>query len=259
MSFGTILFAMPHFFFGRYEIGIAGSIIEEECQDDRVSIQDCSSSNTAAYAIFILSSIIIGIAAAPIYTLGTAFIDEIVFPKYVALHIGAYGVTVIVGPLIGYGIGSAFLSTYVDPWLTTTLTPSDPAWVGAWWIPFLLFGILLILVSTPFFMYPRYLHDSHLVQQERAKEMARIYSNKYSSNENSITTAVKLFPVEIKRLILNPSYVFMTLGFSVVSLFLQGVLTFAPKFYEVQFNLTAATAGIIVGIVAIPGGCELYK
>ena len=240
----------------RYNVGDAGATLEEECLDSRISNNECSNANTAAYAVFLLSSIIIGIAATPTYTLGMVYLDEIIFPKYVALHLGVFAMTLVCGPLIGYGLGSAFLGTYVDPWLETTLTPSDPAWVGAWWIPYLVFALIMWCLSIPFLMFPRYLPDSYLVKQERMKEMARAYSNKYD-NENSLATSAKMFPIQLKRLLCNPSYAFITLGFSIVSLFLQGVITFAPKFYEVQFDLTSATAGIIVGAIAIPGGCTL--
>lgn len=205
--------------------------------------------------MFLLSSIVIGIAATPTYTLGMAYLDEIVHPKYVALHIGVFAMTLVCGPLIGYGLGSAFLGVYVDPWSETTLTPSDPAWVGAWWIPYMLFACIMWCLSIPFLMFPRYLPDSYLVKQERLKEMARSYSDT-NKDDKGLTKSVKLFPIQLKRLLCNPSFAFITVGFSIVSLFLQGVITFAPQFYEVQFNLTAATAGIIVGAIAIPGGCE---
>ena len=48
-------------------------------------------------------------------------------------------------------------------------------------------------------MFPRYLPDSYLVPQERAKEMAKVYSSDYV-NENNLTIVVKMFPVHIKRL-----------------------------------------------------------
>ena len=258
MSFGAALFAMPQFFFGRY-VPVDGDLLQEECLDERSFnlTKTCDSSNHAAYAIFLVSSAIIGIAATPISTLGTAYIDEIVFPRYVSLHIGAYGMLFVIGPLVGYAIGSGFLSLYVDLWLPTTLTPVDPAWVGAWWIPFLLFAVLLILLSMMFLMFPRYLPDSYLVQQERAKEMAKIYPSKYAS-EDSLTITAKMFPVHIKRLLCNPSFMLMSLGFSATYLFLEGFILFAPKFVEIQYKLTAFIAGIVVGAIAIPGGGKPY-
>lgn len=36
------------------------------------------------------------------------------------------------------------------------LTPKDPRWIGAWWIGFLLFGILFFLVAAITATFPRY-------------------------------------------------------------------------------------------------------
>jgi hypothetical protein len=35
------------------------------------------------------------------------------------------------------------------------MEPKDPRWIGAWWIGFLLFGILAIIVAIPLAFYPR--------------------------------------------------------------------------------------------------------
>ena len=56
----------------------------------------------------------------------------------------------------------------------------------------------------------KYLSDSGYIE-ERAKEMAKVYSSEYV-NKNNLTVVVKMFPVHIKRLVLNP--LFMLLQFS---------------------------------------------
>ena len=140
------------------------------------------------------------------------------------------------------------------------LTEDDPAWVGAWWIPFILSSIITALLSIPFFMFPRWLPDSHLVKKERAKEMARIYPSKYA-NEDSLTIVVKMFPVQILRLLTNVPFVFSTLGVSAFYIFAQGLSSFTPKYIESQFNLRASTAGLLTGGIAIPSAskyCRLY-
>ena len=252
MGIGAFIFASPQFFFGRYEVGSNNDLRLEQCLDNQNYTSDCNPGNYGAYSLFILSNIIMGIAVTPLYTLGTAYIDDIVFPKYVTLHIGAFGTTLIAAPLIGYGFGSAFLKIYVDPWKSTSLTEEDPAWVGAWWIPFVLCGIFLLLLSIPLLMFPRYLPDSYLVRQERSKEMARIYSSKYA-NEDSLTIIAKMFPIHIKRLLLNSSFMLMALGFAVTYIPIQGIISFAPKFYETQYKFTASTAGLVAGGVSLPG------
>ena len=38
------------------------------------------------------------------------------------------------GPAVGFGLGSACLSVYIDPTVTPVITKKDPRWLGAWWL-----------------------------------------------------------------------------------------------------------------------------
>ena len=40
----------------------------------------------------------------------------------------------MVGPTMGYTLARVFLSLNAKVTETTTLKPSDPAWIGAWWL-----------------------------------------------------------------------------------------------------------------------------
>ena len=250
MAFGSFLFASPQFLFGNYSVGSSLNYSFEGCSDHRNFTSGCSPSDNAAYAIFIISNMIIAIGAAPLFTVAQAYLDEIVLPKYISVHIGVYHSMSVVGPAFGYAIGSSVLSVYVDPWIDTNLTTSNPAWVGAWWLSFVIAGIMALLLAIPFLMFPRYLSDSYLVQQERAKEMAKIYPSKYA-NEDSLTITVKMFPIHIKRLLLNPSFMFASFGVASLFVMLSGLVSFAPKYVETQFQLTATFAGLLGGGVGI--------
>ena len=254
LSFGCFIFALPQFLFGEYGRGSLSSLYEV-CVDNRSFIEDCSPSDAGAYTMFVIGNIFIAIGAAPLFTVGQAYLDEIVLPKYLSVHIGVYHTMSVLGPAFGYLVGSSLLSVYVDPWVDTTLSPEDPAWVGAWWLSFILAGIMCLFLAVPFLMFPRYLPDSATVRKERAKEMAKIYSKKYA-NEDTLTVTVKMFPVHIKRLLLNPS--FMLSAFGVASLFvmISGLVSFAPKYLETQFKLTATLAGLLAGGIGITSASE---
>ena len=258
LAFGSFLFSLPHFILqvDEYSSDNDGAL-HQYCSNNAnsSSTEDCSNVNAIAYTIFIISNIILGIASSPIYTIGISYLDEIAFPRYVSLHIGMVSTTLIVGPVVAFGLGSIFLSIYVNPLTDTSLTTSDPAWVGAWWMPFLLTSFCLFILAVPFLMFPRYLPDSPQVWKERAKEMAKIYSEKYA-NENSTSIVFKMFPIHIKRLIRNPSFMFAVFGLCSLYIFLQGVISFGPKYYEVQFRSTASTSTLLVGGTTIPGASQ---
>ena len=50
----------------------------------------------------------------------------------------------------------------------------------------------------------------------------------------------------------NASFMLASFGLATIHIFTQGVISFAPKYLENQFYLTASTAGFVTGAVAIP-------
>ena len=250
VGIGALVFASPQFLFGKYKAGLTSGMKLELCQDERNISQECTISNDLAYSTYVLGNVIVGVGAAPLYTVGVAYIDELVFPKYVPIHFGVFQMVSVLGPAFGYGVGSAFLSVYVDPFEETMLTTTDPSWVGAWWIPFVFIACCSFALATPFLMFPKWLPDSHLVRKERVKEMAMIYEKKYL-NEDSLTIVVKMFPVHIKRLLTNLPFVFHTMSLSFLFILVSGIVSFAPKFFQNQFQLTATFAGLLSGGLGI--------
>ncbi len=122
---------------------------------------------------------------------------------------------------------------YVDPWHSTTLEPSDPGWVGAWWLCFLFAGTVCILLSTPFFLFPWLLPDSHLVKQARQEELAKVYHSKYGDKEDAdFATEVKTLPTHIKSLCTHPVWVMITMAFTFTMLVISGIGAFIPKYCE---------------------------
>lgn len=253
-SLGAFVFSLPQFLFGRYEAG--NNVTFELCHSGE-DFTDCSPANNFALAFFFFGNILIGVGAAPLFTVGTSYLDDIVHPKYVTIHLGIFYTFSVVGPAIGYGLGGVFLSIYVDPWYTTDLELSDPRWVGAWWICFLFCAVVSWLFAIPFLMFPRLLPDSHIVKKERNKEMAQKYEgNDGSRDEVDLATKVKSFPHHLKQVVLTPSWIFITIAYCFSSLVVSGVASFAPKYLESQFGLTASRASLIAGSVG--KNCNLY-
>lgn len=228
--------------------------------DNRTVTLDCEASgNDAALSIFILSSILLSASSAILYTLTVIYIDEIVFPRYVPLHIGTFYAFQVIGPAFGFLIGSSCLSIYVDPWVDTVLTEADPAWVGAWWIPFIIVAVSAFLLAIPFLMFPKWLPDSYLVQEERKKLMAKVYTNDKVQQGAGVIVFLKTFVVRIWRLCTNVSFMCASFGLAVVYILTQGVISFAPKFLENQFYLSSSVAGFVTGAVAIPAAGKLVN
>lgn len=243
---GAFTYAFPQFVFGSYKIGSNENLRLESCDASHESNDLCDPANYVAFVLFVVGDFLIGVGAAPLFTVGVSFIDDIVHPKYVPIHMGIFFVTAIIGPAVGYGLGGAFLSIYVDPWKVPTVGQKDPGWVGAWWLCFIVGGCLSFLLSIPFFMFPRTLHDTHHVTEERKKEMAQNYSSKYS-NEQSLTVQLKAFPAHFKKLFESVTWVLTTAAVALLFFSLDGMINFGPKYLEFQFRLTSSSASLIMG------------
>ena len=80
----------------------------------------------------------------------------------------------LVGPTLGFLLGSACLGTYVYPGMEVPavkrrrcellfsvqvdFNEKDPRWVGAWWIGFPVIAALLLLFSFPLIFFPEVFH-----------------------------------------------------------------------------------------------------
>ena len=249
LGIGAVVMASPQFFFGTYKHS-GGSKTYETCNAVESIDDDCTSANIGAYVILLFGQILIGIGSTALYTVGIAYLDEIIFPKFISLHIGTVLVCAVIGPGFGFVLGSLFLSIYVDPWVDTDLETTDVNWVGAWWIAPVFMGILSLVLSVLFLMYPKWLPDSHLIKSERSKEMVKVFSSKFV-DEDPLTLAVKEFPIHIKQLLTNPSFMSTTFALAMIFVVKDSVVTFGPKYIESMFRVTATVAGLLAGGIGI--------
>lgn len=255
-ALGSLVFATPQFFFGAPPGGKHGDNLEA-CLQDTQPLQSCTSGNTGAYVLFILGTSLIGVGAAPLFTIGTSFIDDIVHPAHSSVHLGVFYMLSVVGPALGFGLGSAFLSIYVNPLEATNLTESDQDWLGAWWLCFIFSCVVSLSIAVPFFLFPRLLPDSHLVRLARKKEMAKcsvVAGGGDQSDGGGGVATLRSMPTHLKQVVTNLPWIFVTCTISASLIVLSGLVTFAPKYLQSQFKLTASLASVIAGAVAIPCG-----
>ena len=251
LGIGALLYASPQFITGAYDVGKDANLTLEECRDESDFSPECTESDNI-YFLFILSIIVLSVGAAPLYTIGVSYIDDIVHPKRAPIWLGIFYTLGVVGPAIGFGIGGAFLTIYVDPWKETTLEESDPGWVGAWWIGYVICGIISILISVLFFMFPEKYPDTDFIQEERIKQMSIKRKRKISKEDLNIKFHIKELPRQLVNLLVNVPFMCVTIAFSFQALVISGLVSFAPKYIETQFGLSASVGSLISGAVAIP-------
>ncbi|XP_076683347.1 organic anion transporting polypeptide 74D [Andrena cerasifolii] len=190
---------------------------------------------TVVLAIFFVSLLGVGMGQTAVYTLGIPYIDDNVAsresPLYFAITIGVR----ILGPALGFILGSLCTMIYADLSANPQITPTDPRWVGAWWLGLVLISAMLMLVSIGMFAFPTRLPASRTPPKR----------------PDSKKPSLRDFPKAVKRLLKNDILMFRTASSVLHILPIAGLYTFLPKYLESQFRLPAHHANMISGVGGI--------
>ncbi|CAB3375266.1 Hypothetical predicted protein [Cloeon dipterum] len=219
-----------------------------ESEETRDSQRLHSKITAVVLAILFVSLLGVGMGQTAVYTLGIPYIDDNVAsresPLYFAITIGVR----ILGPALGFILGSLCTRLYADLSVDPPVTPNDPRWVGAWWLGLVLVGALLMLASAAMAMFPRRLRSARRPPQSVAAisgptAPAQPEQKKYPS--------LRDFPKAVKRLLRNDILMFRTASSVLHILPIAGLYTFLPKYLESQFRLAAHTANMVSGVGGI--------
>jgi len=81
-----------------------------------------------------------------------------------------------VGPAIGFLLGFACLSLYIDPKLHPVITNKDPRWLGAWWLGWIILGVTMGTFAILIAMFPRNLPT---LEESRKDTSKQVTNNEY--------------------------------------------------------------------------------
>ena len=247
-------------------------------------IKDASKSSALPIFIFMLAQLFIGSGGSPLFTLGTAYIDDHVKRDAASVYIGVMYAMVAFGPVLGFLLGAYMLKVYVDTFTMDTskltIDSSSRHWIGMWWGGFLIIGVLLLIVALPFFAFPKTMKKEkrkvYLDEKYRKQEQAAAANNKEKSSGNSSSKAgsasadksedlrqkdenygknLSDLPRCIWKLITNWIFLVSCLAACCELVIVSGFIVFLPKYLETQFNLSKSEASMLTGGTAIPGAC----
>ncbi|NXA32040.1 SO4C1 protein, partial [Eudromia elegans] len=260
LGLGSLIFALPHFSSGKYHYGAK---LEDTCQIPGTTSANstCSASTKSPLSnylyVFILAQLLLGVGGTPLYTLGTAFIDDSVPKHKSSLYIGIGYAMSLLGPAVGYVLGGQLLNIYIDIEIPERqdiymkLDHDDPRWLGAWWIAFLACFFAIWLLIIPFSCFPKHLPGTAKIQAEKVSETHNDGSEALVKIKN-IGKSFKDFPVALMILLKNPVLMSLIIASSSEALIATGFATFLPKFIENQFGQTSSFSATLGGLVLIP-------
>ncbi|XP_029392424.1 solute carrier organic anion transporter family member 4A1 isoform X2 [Mus pahari] len=257
LGVGSLVFALPHFAAGRYEVEMDDELGTGLCltNQSRVECKDSASGLSSYRLIFMLGQLLHGVGATPLYTLGVTYLDENVKSSYSPIYIAIFYTAAILGPAAGYLIGGTMLNVYTEVGQRTELTTDSPLWVGAWWIGFLGTGIAAFLIAIPILGYPQQLPGSQRYVVMRAAETQQLKDHSRGAVGNpAFGKTVRDLPLSIWLLLRNPTFILLCLAGATEATLIAGMSTFGPKFFEAQFSLSASEAATLFGYLVVPAG-----
>jgi solute carrier organic anion transporter family, member 3A len=188
-ALGSFIYALPHFISDTYttneQLMTNETKIEKLCSMETPPIVPISSpisqsdtidsilrpfvidaecllkpSSYGYFTLLVIANILIGSSSAPLYTLGTTYIDNHVTKENSSIYLAFIYSMLAFGPVIGYLAGAGFLQIYVDALnfnlnFNLNLNLSDLNWIGAWYVGFIIFGVFIFIISFFFFFFPR--------------------------------------------------------------------------------------------------------
>ncbi|XP_033121679.1 solute carrier organic anion transporter family member 2A1-like isoform X4 [Anneissia japonica] len=276
---GLFLLAVPHFIANSVEYSSNDNDTDEStkhnnelCSLGDVTEDRCASGGSTVeqpLSVFwlVIGQILVGFEA-PILPLAITYLDDSTVDSTTSsIYIAGIYITMGVGPFVGFFMSFQCLSLYVDfdrvHGENIPTDPTDPRWIGAWWLGFVLVSVLVLVLSVPLFFFPRNLKkyecaccggSSKNKDAEEEFNIADVYKTDFfKDKQNGILASLKGFVVAMKRILVNPTLMFLTIAVSCDFAIIAGFMFFVAKYIENQFAVTAAVAAIIIGGIQLPG------
>lgn len=300
----VLITALPYFIYGpaqEADLELVGNmtLVSKSKNGDQMCLlseqkEDCSS-NTAsaaktmtmvAVSCFAISNFFRGFGTSIYFTYGTPYLDDNVskakMPTFFAFIFAAR----IMGAPIGFYLSSVALKFYENPFaVPSNLVDTDPRWIGAWWIGFLVSGTLMLLLAIPLSFFPREFKRQpkkdgeiqeaeglQLVNRDGANgsqtQVATIGDQQQQVEKTPISSQIKgegdetegeegekkaqnlslrELPGEIMAIITNPIIICQMMGNLFRGIGIIGYFVFQTKYLEAQFKSSASKASLVSG------------
>ncbi|KAG1677195.1 Solute carrier organic anion transporter family member 4A1 [Nymphon striatum] len=174
--------------------------------------------------------------------IGASYVDDNFAAGTTALFIGFFAVARQIGYICGIFYAAIFLSYYQDPTVDPGFDESDPRWIGAWWIGFVVMGIQCILVGMLIGTVPKNLNILRSKKPDLSKDVKEL-------------AIAKDLPARLANICKNKVFVANMLSSSFAMLGLYGSVLMLPKTLEVMFYLTPSEANTYTEIMASEPQC----
>ncbi|XP_076068296.1 solute carrier organic anion transporter family member 74D-like isoform X2 [Oratosquilla oratoria] len=213
--------------------------------------------------LLFVSQFMLGICISITYSIGYTYLDDNIDKRETPFYYAISMILRVLGPVLGFFLGSRCLTLWVDPSKEPNLSRSDPRWLGAWWLGYMILGVGLVVFSGLYLFFPRKLPET---AQREAKRLARIQEKRAAKSDNKdflgslmeLTTSterkkpsLKKLPSALMRLFTNKIWMGNLFNTVVFLLAIAGYWNFKPKYLESQFRKSASEANFYTGAAGL--------
>jgi hypothetical protein len=174
------------------------------------------------------------------YSFGVPFVDDNSKKKNSPLMLSFVMASRVLGPSLGYALGSACLAVYVDPAHPPDFNEDDPRWIGSWWMGFLVVGACLLAAAPWLMLFPQRLPGTNADAKAIAKGN--------DPEPETPTQWLEELTGVTKRLFSNRLWVLNLMSSIFVLFGVIGYAQFVPKYIEYHFRQRASTSGGLGGM-----------
>nr|CAD2173693.1 unnamed protein product [Meloidogyne enterolobii] len=218
-------------------------------------------SNMGPTATIFFGLLILGIGRTMPFSLGLPLIDDNVKKTNLPLYFAGMFCIRIMGPMLGFWMGSVFNKLYYDGEAPHGITPRDPMWIGRWWQGFMLIGGVLFFPSVLLFCFrnPKSTENNQekLVEGEEKvpRRLALVDRHLEKSENGNIPKSFNALSSDFQNNILTvfkrPIYRWAMIGRIIDVLAFKGFHIFLPKYLELQFGIPQYIVNRLMGVVGI--------
>lgn len=97
--------------------------------------------------IMFIGILLTGIGNCAFYSFGVAYLDDNTSHENSPIMLGIIYTVRLLGPTLGFLLGTVCLRTYVNIGEAVTIEEGDPNFIGAWWLGFPIIGLLIFIFA----------------------------------------------------------------------------------------------------------------
>ncbi|XP_003728049.2 solute carrier organic anion transporter family member 3A1 [Strongylocentrotus purpuratus] len=245
---------------------------DDDCSKEEV---DASGAQYGRATWFLVGQGFLGLGATGYWTLGLTYMDD-GLPSRTApyMHMASLFVMFSLSPLAAFALSGIALSLHTDFYKIDVdelgYDSKDPRWVGAWWLGYVIYGLLTLFLAIPYFFFPKDWPEKAVVvvdleekkmKEKRANEedddqpsTAFLIKSNLPGPDSTCLGMVKGYFSATRRLATNMTYSTLIISSISDSIMFAGFFSFLGRYLQTQYDVTPSMTSIILGCASTPSG-----